>query len=196
MGVGDDETTGGDPGMDDNPADRIINELTRYAEDIKGVVEDQVTPPPPDPDAPRHNAALILAWLFSASFLLLVAAEMIQAVYYDVPTSETTVTLMLTIGSLLVGLTSGYLARNLNAQPGERYELQTRVGTVLASTLGGMLLIMALAHLSAVIFGDDLTPLSSNALNILVVLFAGIIGALGGYLGISTGQSKDDLPPK
>jgi hypothetical protein len=60
-----------------------------------------------------------------------------------------------------------------------------------------MLLIMAIAHLSEVILGDNIAPLSSNALNILVVLFAGIIGALGGYLGISAGQNKDDsrTPP-
>lgn len=190
MGVGDDEATGTDPGMGDDPADRIINELTRHAEDIKGVVEEQASPLPPDPDAPRHKAALILAWLFAASFLLMVTAEMIQAVYYDMATSETTATLMLTVGSLLVGLTSGYLARNLHAPPGERYELQTRVGTVMASTLGGMLLIMAIAHLSEVVFGNNIAPLSNNALNILVVLFAGIIGALGGYLGISASQHR------
>jgi len=176
--------------MGEDPAERILQEMERYAEDIKGVVEDQSPVLPPDPDAPRHKAALILAWLFSASFLTLVAAEMIQAVYYDMPTGETTVTLMLTVGSLLVGLTSGYLARNLNAPPGERYELQTRVGTVMASTLGGMLLIMAIAHLSEVVLGNNIAPLSNNALNVLVVLFAGIIGALGGYLGISASQHR------
>jgi hypothetical protein len=150
---------------------------------------DEEPVPPPDPDSPRHRAALILAWLFAAAFLLVVAAEMLRATWYGLAVSETTTTLMLTVGSLLVGLTSGYLSRNLFAPPGARHELQTRVGTVLAATLGGMLLIMALAHFGEVVFHGNQTPLSENALNIMVVLLSGIIGALGAYLGIS---HKDD----
>lgn len=153
--------------------------------------------PEPDPNAPRHKAALILAWSFAVAYLLIIMAEMIRAVYYQEPVGDTSVTLMLTIGSLLVGLSSGYLVRNINTPPGRRYELQTRVGTVMVATLGGMLIIMAGAHLTDVLFGDSVNPLSENALNVLVVLLGGIIGALGSYLGVRTeDHGPPSAPPK
>jgi hypothetical protein len=41
-----------------------------------------------------------------------------------------------------------------------------------------------------VLFGENVSPLSNNALNVLVVMFGGIVGALGGYLGISASQHR------
>lgn len=98
---------------------------------------------------------------------------------------------MLTIGSLLVGVTGGYLSRNINKPPGSRVELESKVGTILAVTLGGMLVIMALADLWETFQQQPDTGLSSNALNVLAVLLSGIVGVLGGYLGITGGNRRD-----
>lgn len=174
------------------------DEDTPYTSPVPESEEDLSSPPglveehyPPDPNAPRHKAAFILSIMFSGAFLTVIAAEMVRSVYYERPISETATTLMLTVGSLLVGLSSGYLARNLNTPPGDRHELQTRVGTVMVATLGGMLVLMALAHLAFVVFRNTDAPLSENALNIMVVLLGGIVGSLGGYLGIrADGHSK------
>jgi hypothetical protein len=143
---------------------------------------------PSDPDAPRHQAAIRLAWLFSASFLVMIVAEMSQAIWYGAKTSDSATTLMLTVGSLLVGVSSGYLVRNINTPPKDRPELQNRVGMIMTSTLGAMLLIMSLAHLTGVVIGNVESTFSNNVLNILVVLLSGIIGALTSYLGISASK--------
>lgn len=149
------------------------------------------TPAPPDPNAPRHRAAQILAWLFCVAFLLVIFAEMASTVIWNEPTSDEVTTLMLTIGSLLVGVTGGYLARNVNKPPTGRTELESKVGTILVVTLGGMLIIMAVADIWEVLQGEPDTGLSSNALNVLAVLLSGIVGVLGGYLGITGGQRRD-----
>ena len=153
---------------------------------------DDDSPAPPDPNAPRHRAAQILAWLFCVAFLTVIFAEMAATVYWNEATSDEVTTLMLTIGSLLVGVTGGYLARNVNKPPGGRVELESKVGTILVVTLGGMLVIMAMADLWETFQQEPDTGLSSNALNVLAVLLSGIVGILGGYLGITGGNNRRD----
>ena len=166
--------------MDYDETQRILELETRVQE-----LESKLTakPAPPDPGSPRHKAARLLAWLFALSFLLLIASEMATAVHRGIETTDAVTTLMLTTGSLLVGVTGSYLSRNLNQPPGDRAALESRVGLILTITLGGMLLIMSVANLYDVLRGTGGLGLSDNSLNVFAVLLAGIIGALGGYLG-------------
>lgn len=137
-----------------------------------------------DPKAPRHTAARILAILFTAALLITVAAEVVGVVMRGDELTETGSTLLLSIGSLLVGVNSAFLSRYLYDPP-PLYSLYTMVGTALATALGGMVLILSIALLIAQFYPGAVGPISPATLNVLTVIFSGIIGALAGYLGFS-----------
>ena len=135
-----------------------------------------------DPRAPRHLAARILSIMFTVSFLLVVAAEIVGVLMNGTELTETASTLMLGVGSLLVGLNASFLARYLYAPP-PLYSLQTIVGIMLSVALGGMVLLIAIGLFAAQFIPDAVGPISVNTLNVLTVIFTGIIGSLAGYLG-------------
>ena len=142
-----------------------------------------------DKRAPRHTAAVILAWLFSLAFLLIVLAEIVGVLRSGTELSDNASTLLIATGSLLIGVTSSFLSRNIYTPP-PLHSLRTSVGLVLSATLGVMLVIFATGQLAAQFMDGSVGPLSTNSLNVLTVLFAGAIGSLAGYLGFAK-QTED-----
>jgi hypothetical protein len=142
-----------------------------------------------DPRAPRHRAAFILAVLFTSAFLLVVAAEVLNVLLSGIELTDPATTLMLSTGSLLVGINGSFLARYLYAPP-PLYSLHTLVGVMMAVALGGMVFILGVALVAAVFIPGAVETLSDNTLNVLAVIFTGIIGSLAGYLGFNKSDEK------
>jgi hypothetical protein len=134
-----------------------------------------------DPNAPRHTAATITAISLMISFLVVVFAGVASAVFVGNGWTEKMSTLMLATGSLLVSLNAQFLSRYLYDKPAN-WALFTKVGVMISLTLGGMVIILA----AGVLVGQFVNPgLSVSALNVLIVIFAGMIGSLAGYLGFN-----------